>query len=173
MPIMKIVKKKPISDEPPATYRIGLLQSRAYRIMKQRTTQHLSVFDISPFDWALLGLLFDSKKGMRCRTIAEEIGVEAPFVTSRTRILKHKGLIDEKGDKVDHRAKILRLTEKGKNFVTKIAPWYLRLLTMRIEEIPLQSAIRAFPDLDPFIQGEESSGLALKIEYPKHDCYVT
>lgn len=118
--IMKQANKKANLAEPPATYRIGLLQSRAFRIMKQRTTQHLSVFDISPFDWALLGLLFDSKKGMRCRTIAEEIGVEAPFVTSRTRILKSKGLIDEKGDKADQRAKILRLTEKGKNFVIKI-----------------------------------------------------
>ncbi len=117
---MATKKKEPILVEPPATYRIGLLQARGYRILKQRMTQHLSVFDLSPFDWALLGLLYDSRKGMRGCTIAEEIGVEAPFVTLRTRILKQKGLIEEKGDKNDQRAKILRLTEKGRNFVSKI-----------------------------------------------------
>ena len=108
------------TDKPYITYRIGLLQSKAYRVMKQRTTQHLSVFDLSPFDWALLGLLYDSRKGMRVGTIASEIGVEAPFVTSRTRILKQKGIIEEKSDKIDQRAKILRLSEKGKNFVQKV-----------------------------------------------------
>ena len=99
------------------TYRLGLLQARAYRILKKNSSDHLVAVDISTLDWALLGLLYDTPKGHRLNKVAELLGVEAPFVTEMVKALKRKGYVEQATDIKDSRAKILKLTTKGKEFV--------------------------------------------------------
>lgn len=103
------------------TYRVGLLQAKAYRILKQQTTRILAPLGISTLDWALLGLLADNGP-MRSLLIAEELGVEAPLITVMARKLRKGGLvIVERGQK-DRRVKTLALTEEGKRFVEETEP---------------------------------------------------
>ena len=99
------------------TYRIGLLQTKAYRILKQHTAETLSPYGISTIEWAFLGLLHDAPEGMRSKAAADEIGVEAPFITAMVASLRKKDLVLEGQDKKDSRAKNLSLTEKGHEFV--------------------------------------------------------
>lgn len=99
------------------TYRLGLLQARAYRILKKSSSDHLVAVDISTLDWALLGLLYDEPKGYRLNKVAELLGVEAPFVTEMVKALKRKGYVEQITDAKDSRAKILKLSAKGKEFV--------------------------------------------------------
>lgn len=99
------------------TYRLGLLQARAYRILKKSSSDHLVAVDISTLDWALLGLLFDEPKGYRLNKVAELLGIEAPFVTEMVKALKRKGYVEQAVDAKDSRAKILKLTPKGREFV--------------------------------------------------------
>ena len=99
------------------TYRLGLLQARAYRILKKSSSDHLVAVDISTLDWALLGLLYDEPKGYRLNKVAELLGVESPFVTEMVKTLKRKGYVEQAVDAKDSRAKILKLTPKGKEFV--------------------------------------------------------
>ena len=99
------------------TYRMGLLQARAYRVLKKYSSDELFAVDLSTLDWALLGLLYDEPKGFRLSRVALLLGVEAPFVTEIVRELKRKGYIAQTSDPKDSRAKIVVLTEKGKAFV--------------------------------------------------------
>lgn len=99
------------------TYRIGLLQTKAYRVLKQHTALTLVPYGISTIEWAFLGLLHDSPEGMRSKEAAQEIGVEAPFVTAMVASLKKKDFVIERADKNDSRAKNLSLTPKGHKFV--------------------------------------------------------
>ena len=101
------------------TYRVGLLQAKAYRALKKRTGDVLSQYDISTVEWALLGLLFDHKDGMRSLALAHELGVEAPFITALFSKLEKQGYVEREKDQTDSRVKIICLTEEGRRFVEK------------------------------------------------------
>lgn len=101
------------------TYRSGLLQARAYRMLKQHTNAHLADSGIIATHWALLGLLFEEKEGMRFSEAATELGVEAPFVTTLASDLGKKGLVMQMRDPSDSRAKRLQLTDDGRLFVER------------------------------------------------------
>jgi len=108
------------------TYRAGLLQAKVYRVFKGYTQEKLmSSYNLSTIDWALLGLLEDNENGMRPSVLAEELGVEAPFVTVLVARLKELGIVDVKSDTSDNRVKIFYLTAKGKKMVPQIEA-YLR-----------------------------------------------
>lgn len=98
------------------TYRIGLLQARAYRILKQETSTILQPLGISTVEWAFLGLLYD-KKVLRMKDAAQELGVEAPFITATFAQLHVKKLVQESRSEVDVRVKLLSLTDLGRSFV--------------------------------------------------------
>ena len=102
------------------TYNSGLLQTKAFRILKKHTTEMLEPFGLSTVAWALLGMLYDHKKGMRSLVVADMLGVEQPFVTVLTNDLKKKGHVDVVNDPDDGRAKLLIITEEGSKAVPKI-----------------------------------------------------
>jgi DNA-binding MarR family transcriptional regulator len=114
---MDIIKKISLAAKNQKTYRVGLLQTKAYRILNQKTTELLSKYQISSTEWAMLGLLFDSKDGMRLIHAADALGVEAPFVTQMIAHLKKYDLVVQAADAADSRAKVARLTDKGRAFV--------------------------------------------------------
>jgi DNA-binding MarR family transcriptional regulator len=106
------------------TYRAGLLQAKAYRILKIRTNKELAKIEkgISSIHWALLGILYDERDGMRPREAALELGVEAAFVTALVADLKKKGFVEVAADKEDSRAKRLAITTKGIKFLSDTEP---------------------------------------------------
>ncbi len=102
------------------SYYIGLLQTKAYRILNQETTKALKKEGITPVDWALLGLLFEAADGMRLSDAAEELGVEAPFITERAQDLVKLKLVAITPSKADKRVKFMTLTEKARQKVPDI-----------------------------------------------------
>ncbi len=114
---MKKISPKRVKKSNLATYRIGLLITRVYRTLNLHTTDILKDFDISPPEWAMLGILKENNQGLRSYFIAEELGVEASFVTFMHNKLIKKKLIRFVSDKKDKRVKLLSLTRKGEKFV--------------------------------------------------------
>lgn len=112
-----IFKKIQSATHNRTTYRVGLLQAKAYRILKNHTDKGLEPYGLSTVEWALLGLLHDNLTGMKPSVLALELGVEAPFVTSLVTPLIKKGLVDSRRDEKDTRSKSIYLTAKG---VTKV-----------------------------------------------------
>lgn len=109
------------------TYQIGLLQSRAYRILKQETARALEKYKMSPTEWSCLGLLYDNPKGLHASVVAEDLGVMAPFVTELAQDLKARKLIDVVTTTGDKRMRLIRITNTGIQFVTEVEP------TVRLE----------------------------------------
>lgn len=99
------------------TYGVGLLQARAYRVLKERTDQVLAPYGITSVHWAFLGLLHEHRKGMRLNEAARELAVEAPFVTTLANHLSKKGWLETNPDPRDSRAKCAVLTKEGHAFV--------------------------------------------------------
>ena len=117
--MMSFIKKLQTASRARTTYRVGLLQAKAYRILKQNTHDVLKEFNISTIEWAFLGLLHDSPLGMRSSSLADELGVEAPFITQMMKSLKVTKFLDQHEDPNDSRARIIKLTKPGREFVDR------------------------------------------------------
>ncbi len=114
--MLEFVKKISSANRNKTTYRVGLLQAKAFRILKQRTSAVLEGLGISTIEWAFLGLLSDQRE-LRYKDAASALGVEPPFVTSMVTHLGAVGLVAITKDESDSRVKILSLTVKGVAFV--------------------------------------------------------
>jgi len=99
------------------TYNFGILQNKVYKILKSSTDDLLKPHGITTVDWAMLGLLYDHKGGIRLIEIAELLAVEAPFVTALADDLEKKGLVFRTTSQKDKRSKYLQLSDKGRKMV--------------------------------------------------------
>lgn len=115
-----IIKKIKSAAHNRTTYKVGLLQAKAYRLLKAHTARGLSDHGASTIEWAFLGLLYDMKEGVRSSVLARELGVEAPFISNLSASLQFKGMVESVMDENDSRGRIVRLTQEGIVFVEKV-----------------------------------------------------
>ncbi|MDA8596912.1 MarR family transcriptional regulator [Candidatus Pacebacteria bacterium] len=104
------------------SYKAGLLQAKAFRILKAHTNDALRPHGINATEWGILGVLLHERKGYSYSRIAEEIGVKVPFVTRSIRTLTDLGYISVAADPEDTRSKIAMLTKEGTAFMKKTEP---------------------------------------------------
>ncbi len=102
------------------TYQSELLQVKAYRILRNHVLDALAKSGLSTTEWAILGIVYERKDGMRLSELAATLDVEAPFVTAVTNDLQKKELIEIIIHPKDRRAKLLFITKKSKSLVPKV-----------------------------------------------------
>lgn len=110
------------------SYRAGIIQSKAFRILKKKTNEALAPYKLNATDWGILGLLRDTKEGMTHKRIASEIGVKAPYVTRSMKTLLERKFIQLISNKKDTRVKIARITKRGITFVDTTEPKILKIV---------------------------------------------
>jgi DNA-binding MarR family transcriptional regulator len=138
---MNITRKIKIASENTTTYRAGLLQTKAFRILNQRTTEILSEFGITTIEWAFLGLLYEAPLGTSSGALADELGVEASFVTQIVQRLKSSGHFAAEIDPEDNRVKIFTLTKSGRSFVQRTEKHVRKNMKPLLKNIPLGDLI--------------------------------
>jgi DNA-binding MarR family transcriptional regulator len=94
----------------------GMLQVKAYRVLRQHVNEVLVNYDLSLTEWAILCNVHENKK-MKLAEIAMFLEVESPLVTNLIDQLLKKKFVIRKNDKNDKRAKIVSLS---KNAITKL-----------------------------------------------------
>ncbi len=139
--MMRIIKKIQLAAKNRTTYKTGLLQAKAYRILKHHTSKALEKHGMASIHWAFLGLIFESKGGIRSSDAAEELGVEAPFITKLFTDLHKKGLVRMNVDPTDSRARLINLTDEGVRFVPIIESYLRAEIGPLIKDIPLNELI--------------------------------
>ena len=140
----------------PTTYRIGLMHTKLNRLLKQRTTRSLEGTGVNPPEWALLGVLFDSKKGIRLSEVAEELGVEASFVTTMVKSLTKRDLVTLQVDPDDNRAKEITLTATGKAFVDKTEKHLRDTMRPLVGKTSIRNLITYFSVLNTLVDVAEA-----------------
>lgn len=138
---MRLLKKISNISKNHKSYRVGLLQTKAYRVLKHQTNKLLEPYGISSVEWALLGLLYENSKDMRSMAIADELGVEAPFVTNMHTKLYKMGLIQQTTDPKDNRAKLVSLTPKGKMFTDETELYLRREMKPLFKDVSVQDLL--------------------------------
>lgn len=102
------------------TYATGLLQTKAYRILKHRSDEALKPYGLTPLDWALLGALYELPQGLRLTQASEILGVEASMISLVIESLERDTYLTITRSPQDRRVKIIQLTEHGRSSVPKI-----------------------------------------------------
>lgn len=102
------------------TYLSGALFMKAYRLLRLNVTGCLSQFGINPTSWVLLGIIRETKDGIRLAEVANIMNVKAPLVTTLVQDLIAKELITLLPHHTDKRVKLLLLTSTGKTYMKKV-----------------------------------------------------
>lgn len=164
---MGIIKKIQHAVKNRTTYRAGLLQAKVYRALKTYTGELLAPHGITTMDWAFLGLLHDNIDGMRSSALADELGVEAPFITVLFGKLQKMNLIDSRPDLKDSRAKNIFLTAKGKQFIPKIESTLYQEMKIFMEDIPKRDILTYISVLEQMNQNSKK----ITIKNSRHSYY--
>lgn len=102
------------------TYIAGTVQTKAYRVLRERVYNILTQYDLSPSYWSMLGVIAQARNGIRQVEIAHTMHVKAPLVTIMAHKLQEHGYIHSVQNQFDARAKLLALTPSGKKFVKTV-----------------------------------------------------
>ena len=102
------------------TYLSGAIFMKAYRLLRLNVTGCLSQFGINPTSWVLLGIIRETKDGIRLAEVANIMNVKAPLVTTLVHDLITKELIELLPHHTDKRVKLLLLTPVGKLYMKKV-----------------------------------------------------
>ena len=133
--MLKYIKQKIKNKFDMKSYSVGILQDQVYRILKNQTNLILESYELNSFDWAILGMLYESSEGENAIDLAKEKGVSQAFISKVVKKLyKNKYIIIKK--EKDTRYKKIHLSELGKDKVTEIEPILkqkMRLLLTGIE----------------------------------------
>lgn len=97
-------------------YEVAILHAKAYRVLKSNVARILESFQVSITQWTILNLLSQNTK-IRTKDIAQEMGVEVPFVTHQLNLLQERKLITRVISKEDKRERSLQLTKEGEKTV--------------------------------------------------------
>ncbi|PSO43411.1 hypothetical protein BRC19_00525 [Candidatus Saccharibacteria bacterium QS_5_54_17] len=104
------------------TYRAGLLQARAYRRLKAFMTEQLESYNVTMMQWTLLGHIHDysQQEGIRTSTLAGIFDVQTSLMTNMVNDLQKQKLVYRSIDPDDSRARRIRLTDEGIEFVDEV-----------------------------------------------------
>jgi DNA-binding MarR family transcriptional regulator len=105
---------------PLPSYEAGLLQAKAYRLLKTHTGKTLQQYGLTMAEWAVVGHLMDISKGLRLADLSTLLGVEPPLVTRLVDSLEDQQLVRRQSDKSDRRAKRICLSAKGGKLVVTV-----------------------------------------------------
>ena len=134
--MLKYIKQKIKDRFDMKTYNVGILQDQVYRILKKETNLILVDYDITSFDWAVIGILFESKDGENAVDLAEEIGVSQAFVSKVLKKLQKSKYIELKKE-TDGRYKKIYLSPFGRESVEKIEPVLKQKMKVLLKNIDL------------------------------------
>jgi MarR family transcriptional regulator for hemolysin len=113
------------------SYTSGLLQARAYRLLRSYVNKTLSEFHLTMAEWALVGQLYDQRAGLRFADLATILEVEPPLVTKLVDGLETRKIVTRQEHPDDRRAKVICLTEAGVALVEKVE----KIVTQAMREL--------------------------------------
>lgn len=139
------------------TYHTGLVQAQAFRVLKKRTNELLEPFGLSTVEWALLGLLYEQKQGIRSKEVADLLAVDQPFVTVLLANLKKQKLVEVVADPNDARVKIVSLGSNGKTLVPKVEKILRSGMRPLLHGLSAKEVISYFKVLNYIVQNSKSA----------------
>ena len=118
-----------------STYRIGLVQAQAYRMLQQHFRAGLEPFHITIPEWSLLGVVFDGGQ-LSLTEITHILKSKASHPTVLVETLVERGLLDRQVHPKDKRTKVVTVTAAGKKLIPQIEASVRASIRSAIQHVP-------------------------------------
>jgi|SRR5579862_78848 len=115
--------------------RPGFLIRRLHQIHTSLFLEETQAFDITPVQYSLMTALVEHGE-VDQMTLALEIGLERTSVAEVIPRLESRGLLKRKQSAHDARAKLVRLTAKGRALVARMRPAVQRAHDRTLDDLP-------------------------------------
>lgn len=93
-----------------ATYRAGVVQSTAYRLLKKFTEDIVSEHGLTTMQWFIIGTIYDAGDiGIGVTELSKAVDTNVPYITNTLNLLHGKGIITREGRAGDNRAKVIKI----------------------------------------------------------------
>ena len=92
------------------TYKAGVVQSAAYRLLKRFTEECVAEHGITTMQWFIIGTIYDAgKTGIGVTALSKAVDTNVPYITNTLNLLEQKGAIERTVRDGDNRAKIVTI----------------------------------------------------------------
>lgn len=102
------------------TYITSAVQSQAYRLLRERVYDVLTQYELTPTNWSMLGVILETRDGVRQVDIAKALHVKAPLITAMAKTLEDRNIVQIVQNQFDARAKLLAITPSGRKFMKQV-----------------------------------------------------
>lgn len=104
------------------TYKAGIAQASAYRLLKKFTEECISEHDLTMMQWYIIGTLNESdpEVGPSVGDLAALLDTGLPYVTNTVNVLEIRGIVERRCCKDDSRIKRLYLCQEYAPIVQQI-----------------------------------------------------
>ncbi|MEM9285196.1 MAG: MarR family transcriptional regulator [Pseudomonadota bacterium] len=127
-------KASPFSDDAHRLARSVHLLIRALLVAGRAGQPAEGKIPFNPLYFHFLGLLFENE-AMRPSDMASVLGVSRTTLSTASKALQTRGLVEQSKDPTDGRAQILRLTQDGLEVVEAIRRQDLRNMTLLLAQL--------------------------------------
>lgn len=92
------------------TYRSGIAQASAFRIVKKHTTSALKDYDLTCMQWFTIGIIYDAgPSGIRLTDLAEQLDTTLAYMTTMVNMLESRGIATKTPHDKDARTKMIAI----------------------------------------------------------------
>lgn len=96
-----------------STYKAGILQATAHRIVQKHSDQILNQYGITKMQWLIIGTVYDSgSSGIRLTELTKILDTTMAYVTNTVNLLESKNILTRKDDPKDSRVKFICVSKK-------------------------------------------------------------
>lgn len=102
------------------TYHQSVLQTVAYRTIRNRVNKVLAGYDLNTTQWSILGLVHENPSQLRITDLADRLAVKGTLITVLVRSLTKSNYITTTPSATDRRAVSLSITTSGEQLINEL-----------------------------------------------------
>lgn len=92
------------------TYKAGVVQSTAYRLLKKFTEDCVAEYDLTTMQWFIIGTIYDAGDvGIGVTALSKAVDTNVPYITNTLNLLEHKNIVVRETREGDNRSKVVRI----------------------------------------------------------------
>lgn len=104
-----------------STYRAGVAQSAAYRLLRQYVDDCVDSYDLTTMQWFMLGVVYDAgETGITVTELSQALDTTIPYITTTLNMLERGGMVKRTPKPGDGRTRVVRLVPRHIKTVEKI-----------------------------------------------------
>lgn len=112
---------QPLSLRSIPTYKAGVAQSTAYRLLKKFTEDYIQQHGITMMQWFILGTIHDAgERGIGITQLSRAVDTNVPYITNTLNLLEEKGYVVRETKGNDNRSKVVRINPKHNHTIEQI-----------------------------------------------------